>query len=1097
MYSTLNTFIAMNSNSLKKAIILSTNYNISVGTSFNMSPTTCTVGNQHSGCFIQGAVSEDGQLIILVARLGDACISTNGGSTWQVLNSFYWGVDIKNYNLNKYNLERAISSDKQTIFIGKYLSTNGGITWNSAVFTSNLEQTTMSGNGQYLYYAMHFNDPSSTTRNFWRSSNYGKTFVQQCGETINLGNGWPPLARGNVYGLSVSYSGQYVVGLNANTISSAGGTYVSTDYGVSYTLKTHPTGGAWGIDNNNWVAAGDTGVIYAWASNKICVSTNAGTTWTLGSAAVTNQFYRLLCNKIGDKFMFGLGATGAGVIWSTNYGTTTTSFGIAGTRSQLAFIDPNATTLYFMGYGNNNTSTMSNIRKLPFNLSTTEFVDPLKKLKDNGMMSTNAVSNSVSMSSQGNYILLGVSDSNGLAGGMLSLSTNSGVSWKNLNRYRSDPAWSLGWAYGWNRTAISDDGTILLAAASNSIFLSKNSGNLFYQINAVGNTYGLPTGSAFSWTCSSMNSNGSVMLIAENGRAPYLSNNSGTTFITLGTTHGLTATNSWNYSAISYTSGTYMLLSASTGLYLSTNTGSTWTKIDGTGNTRGLPTVNAAYTSVSISRGGDIMLAVQSALYYSVNYGVNWTRLDGTGNTRGLPTAASSSFVISGLSGDGQKILTGVTNSSAYLSTNGGTSFTVINSTSVVNGLSNATTVAWGQMAISDNGMVFYVNHLSVCFCYDGIAKYWSGINHRSTNLFDVGGTPRGNADNIGSLVYGNVPYNNVKFSRNGDLVLAALAGTNTPPNYPGISLQLSTDGGYMFYPLHQRGHWQENLAGGTTWNTACISHTGQFMIACTSTPYLSKNYGLIWVSAISDTTFSSGLIAAAWSCCAISAFGNLSILGYTAGVLYISTDTFLNYYPISGSASINTSNGLPITTQNWNKLDCSSAGYVILASITNGALYLSKNSGTSWTTIGGAANSFGMPTTGQPWSSLSVSYAEGTYMLVSANSGGLFLTTNTGTTWTQISGIANTRGLPTTASTWASCVVNQDGTIMAACVANGRLYYSTNKGVSWSTYTYPIRTNSQNIPWSSLSMTADGSKVFATTTTYDYFIITFDKVYV
>jgi hypothetical protein len=117
--------------------------------------------------------------------------------------------------------------------------------------------------------------------------------------------------------------------------------------------------------------------------------------------------------------------------------------------------------------------------------------------------------------------------------------------------------------------------------------------------------------------------------------------------------------------------------------------------------------------------------------------------------------------------------------------------------------------------------------------------------------------------------------------------------------------------------------------------------------------------------------------------------------------------------------------------------------------------------------------------------------------MLVSANSGGLYLTTNTGTSWTQISGIANTRGLPTTASTWASCVVNQDGTIMAACIANGRLYYSTNKGVSWSTYTYPIKTTTQNIPWSSLSMTADGSKVFATTTTYDYFIINFNKVYV
>ena len=136
------------------------------------------------------------------------------------------------------------------------------------------------------------------------------------------------------------------------------------------------------------------------------------------------------------------------------------------------------------------------------------------------------------------------------------------------------------------------------------------------------------------------------------------------------------------------------------------------------------------------------------------------------------------------------------------------------------------------------------------------------------------------------------------------------------------------------------------------------------------------------------------------------------------------------------------------------------------------------------------------MPTSASAWSSIAVSGTDGTYMLATVNSGGMYLSTNKGTTWTQISGISNALGLPSTASAWTCSAISQDGLIMAAAINNGFLYYSTNSGASWTNYVYPYKCSTQNFPWYSISMTADGSKAFVTLNGADYFIITFTKQY-
>jgi len=274
-------------------------------------------------------------------------------------------------------------------------------------------------------------------------------------------------------------------------------------------------------------------------------------------------------------------------------------------------------------------------------------------------------------------------------------------------------------------------------------------------------------------------------------------------------------------------------------------------------------------------------------------------------------------------------------------------------------------------------------------------------------------------------------------------------------------------------------------------------------MLLCqTNGIYVTRDYGLIWLfiaGALSTTAgISTGLptTTQTWSCSAMSSTAIVSIVGTTAGALYLSTNSFATYSTISGTSSQFTSNGLPITNQNWNNVQCSYTGSVIIASISSGALYLSKNTGSSWITLGGTTNSYGFPVTATSWSSLSISGTNGNYMLVSVNNGGLYLSTNTGTSWTQISGTTNSYGLPSIVRAWSCSAISEDGLIMCAAINGGNLYYSTNSGTTWLTYNYPYKCATQNFPWYSLSMTANGSKVFATLNGADYFIITFTKQY-
>jgi hypothetical protein len=393
----------------------------------------------------------------------------------------------------------------------------------------------------------------------------------------------------------------------------------------------------------------------------------------------------------------------------------------------------------------------------------------------------------------------------------------------------------------------------------------------------------------------------------------------------------------------------------------------------------------------------------------------------------------------------------------------------------------------WGQMAISNNGNQFYVNSGNgLYFCYDGLGTLWSSANYNIDKAPGCGlgwsGPTRGG-------------QNPVKMSRDGNILI----------NYSGTpTLTISYDGGYTFNFMHNRGQLLNvtttTLLNAQGFSIYTLSYTGQYMLLGENTIknlFLSSNYGLTFISIGGPRSTAGGIsiglpssaAAITWSDGTLSTNAEVSVV-LTNTIAYLSTNSFASFSIISGPTSQFPSNGLPTVNTSWYKAVSSYDGSVLIIFVNFGILYLSTNTGTSWAAIAGTANSRGLLTSGSATYSLSMS-GNGRYILIPVTNGGLYLSTNTGTSFTQIAGLANTRGLPTTASlSWGPTEINQDGSIMMAAISPGRLYYSTSYGASWITYNFGLHTATQNLPYSYLSMSADGRKTYVTCNLCDSFIL-------
>jgi hypothetical protein len=193
------------------------------------------------------------------------------------------------------------------------------------------------------------------------------------------------------------------------------------------------------------------------------------------------------------------------------------------------------------------------------------------------------------------------------------------------------------------------------------------------------------------------------------------------------------------------------------------------------------------------------------------------------------------------------------------------------------------------------------------------------------------------------------------------------------------------------------------------------------------------------------------------------------------------------NFPPITqGRLYLSTNSGVTWTPQNaypgnWDCVASSADGTRLVAGTQPGTLYTSIDSGATWT-----AQTSGIPNGGsQNWTAVASS-ADGTKLAAVVAPGAIYTSTNSGATWT-----AQTNGTPNGGTNyWATIASSADGTKLAAAPGGaqaGTIYTSTNSGATWTAQTLP-NTGPATLGWSAIASSADGSKLAAVSEGYSVY---------
>uniref|UniRef100_A0A6C0JH80 Uncharacterized protein n=1 Tax=viral metagenome TaxID=1070528 RepID=A0A6C0JH80_9ZZZZ len=655
---------------------------------------------------------------------------------------------------------------------------------------------------------------------------------------------------------------------------------------------------------------------------------------------------------------------------------------------------------------------------------------------------------------------------------------------------------------GWSLIGLSGDGNTMVL---NGKYLTTNACLSYSILFTPYNT--IPT--AFACTTCSISDNGKTIIM--NG---YQSTNQGATWIT-----NLCS----KFSAISSDGKTILMDSGtSTYLLLSTDGGTTYNQISGLSTgTNNLPTtVTATIYGVCMSSNASVMAATFGAtyqLYLSVN----------SGNTWSVVSTLTSSFFLT-MSGNGQA-LAYRNGSTIYFSTNQGNSWPAGGTISGVFGSNNQITISSdGTKAFSSFNYFYYtgtgnwsVYKLGSNNGYSDQAFNYTYFGCAATPSFSViygsSGQYGGNlvlsynlAKNWYFTGFYNQYYlpsafnwggiNGISMSSNGNTILVSNYYT---PNNINTGSWKSTDGGNTFSRLRVPQIYQYQIQGGNG-----VSGNEQVIFV---KQYLSTDAGTTYVDTARPA---NALVVLSYTGSVIYADGNTSTdMGKTWNsytnypavamsddattmiggntVLYLSNNYGKNWTPISGSSSVNSGNGLPTSNFSGNvRVAISSNGTVMAFGVvgSTGSLYVSVNSGTSWTNLSGMS---GLPIPiNKYWIAVSVS-GDGTKIFACTN-GISYLSTDTAATFTTIN--TNTplySGLPQACTAAYMC---RNGNNFVMCTSGTSGVYKSNNGLLWwtlqnSSYAgsadfagAPVILNSGFKNWQTYSISGNGNYALAGT---------------
>ncbi len=183
------------------------------------------------------------------------------------------------------------------------------------------------------------------------------------------------------------------------------------------------------------------------------------------------------------------------------------------------------------------------------------------------------------------------------------------------------------------------------------------------------------------------------------------------------------------------------------------------------------------------------------------------------------------------------------------------------------------------------------------------------------------------------------------------------------------------------------------------------------------------------------------------WNAVASSANGEVLVATVSNGRIYVSSDSGLTWIPREN-------------VRLWTGVAASADGSKLVATVFGGQIYTSTNFGQTWTARESS----------RIWASVASS-ADGVKLVAPASSDQIYTSVDSGVNWTARE---SSRG-------WTAVASSADGAKLVAAAGpdqqSGQIYTSTDSGVNWTP-----RITVGGSYWSSLASSADGTKLVATT---------------
>jgi hypothetical protein len=278
-----------------------------------------------------------------------------------------------------------------------------------------------------------------------------------------------------------------------------------------------------------------------------------------------------------------------------------------------------------------------------------------------------------------------------------------------------------------------------------------------------------------------------------------------------------------------------------------------------------------------------------------------------------------------------------------------------------------------------------------------------------------------------------------VSMSNNGEYIAAINANIYLP------SIYISNNYGVSF---------TQNTPDSHDYASICMSNNGQIIYApaMRDDNFYSNNYGLTFnpTQDPGGYWYKSGMNSNGTLVCIAKSFNSSG--GTTPNPIFISLNSSL--FNVS----------LDNLYYNWSGVVVNSSGSIIAVCSYDGYVYITTNSGSSWSQISLSS----LPS--HIWSGITMD-STGNNIAVCSLDGYIYFSSNTGTSWTKCTSPNSNNSL-----SFSAICISPQANVLFVCAINDYMYYSTNNGGTWT------MTNPSNNPlnWSSIICNNDGSIVCA-----------------